>query len=309
MTKIDQMSLDNSSVAVMYHYVQDVDKERYPKLHARSNFEFENQLRHLNKNFQIVSKFDPELQSKKIAILTFDDGLKDHFINVFPRLQRLGLSGQFFVSSAPLLNQVVLGVHKIQLLLASQSIDDLFVNLKDRIQGMNVADDIQRRLYSDDDARFDDAQTLTFKRLLQRDLPKEIREYITNSIFELYFPGEEQVISKHLYMTIAEIQKMKQEGMVFGNHTESHQWLSNLEFNEALREVEECEDILNEIGVMPSEEKIIAYPYGDVSQQLAVELQIRGYKFGYTTQPTNLTSYQIDPLLIPRLDTNDLPID
>jgi peptidoglycan/xylan/chitin deacetylase (PgdA/CDA1 family) len=263
----------------------------------------------LNKNFQVVSKFDLEFQSKKIAILTFDDGLKDHFINVFPRLRRLGLSGQFFVSSAPLLNQVVLDVHKIQLFLASQSIDDLFVNLKDRMQGMNVADDIQRDLYSHDDERFDDAQTLTFKRLLQRDLPKEIREYITNSIFELYFPGEEQVISKHLYMTIAEIQKMKKEGMVIGNHTESHQWLSYLEFDEALREVEECEDILNEIGVMPSEEKIIAYPYGDVSPQLTVELQIRGYKFGYTTEPTNLTSYQINPLLIPRLDTNDLPID
>ncbi len=309
MTKIDQISFEDMSVAVMYHYVQDVNRDRYPKLHARSNVEFENQLSHLNKNFDVISKFDIKSRLKKIAILTFDDGLKDHFRNVFPRLRRLGLSGQFFVSSAPLLNQVVLDVHKIQLLLASQSIDNLFVNLKERMQGMTVSDDIEKIIYSDDDGRFDDRQTLMFKRLLQRDLPRELREYITSSIFELYFPGDEKAISQQLYMSIAEIQQMKQEGMVIGNHTKSHQWLSCLDFDEALREIEDCESVLNEIGVMSREEKIIAYPYGDVSQQLAMELQIRGYQLGYTTEPTFLTGEKIEALLIPRLDTNDLPID
>ena len=101
----------------MYHYVQNIEKERFPNLHARSNLEFDTQIDYLDENFQIVPAVDLTFQSNKKIVLTFDDGLKDHYKNVFPRLIKKNLVGQFFVSSAPLLRSIVLDVHKIHLLL------------------------------------------------------------------------------------------------------------------------------------------------------------------------------------------------
>ena len=299
----------DQSFVIMYHYVQNIEKERFPNLHARSNLEFDTQIDYLDENFQIVPAVDLTFQSNKKIVLTFDDGLKDHYKNVFPRLIKKNLVGQFFVSSAPLLRSIVLDVHKIHLLLASQNIDVLFKQLQDRIRGESLLENVNEDSYKDEKVRFDNIKVLTFKRLLQRDLPKEVRKQALGSIFDHYFPGEESLISNHLYMSIGELKEMKRVGMVIGNHTESHQWLSYLEIEEALQEVENCENFLIESDLVTKDEKLIAYPYGDISMNLMNELDRLGYKIGYTTQPTYLKQNELNPLMVPRLDTNELPYD
>jgi peptidoglycan/xylan/chitin deacetylase (PgdA/CDA1 family) len=305
-------SLDQNvdqSFVIMYHYVQNIEKQRFPNLHARSNSEFDSHIDYLNENFQIVPAVDLAFQSNKKVVLTFDDGLKDHYKNVFPRLLKKNLVGQFFVSSAPLLESIVLDVHKIQLLVASQNIDVLLKQLQDRIRGESLLENVNQDLYKDEKVRFDDIKVLTFKRLLQRDLPKEVRNQTLGSIFDHYFPGEESLISNQLYMSIDELKEMKRIGMVIGNHTESHQWLSYLKIEEALQEVENCENLLIELDLVTKDEKLIAYPYGDASMNLSNELDKLGYKIGYTTQPTYLKKNELNPLMVPRLDTNDLPYE
>jgi peptidoglycan/xylan/chitin deacetylase (PgdA/CDA1 family) len=293
----------------MYHYVQDIDKQRFPNLHARSNLEFDTQIEYLDKKFQILPVVDLAFQSNKKVVLTFDDGLKDHYKNVFPKLVKKNLIGQFFVSSAPLLKPIVLDVHKIQLLLASQNIDALFKQLQDRIKGVSLLEKVNEDLHKGEKERFDDIKVSTFKRLLQRDLPKEVRNQAVGSIFEHYFPGEESMISGQLYMSIGELKEMKRAGMLIGNHTESHPWLSYLEIKEALLEVESCENLLIDLDLVTKDEKYIAYPYGDISMDLCNELDKLGYQIGYTTQPTYLKRDELNPLMVPRLDTNDLPYD
>ncbi len=311
MIKIDQTSSaeqhSDQSFVIMYHYVQDIDKQRFPNFHARSNLEFDTQIEYLDENFQIVPVVDVASQSNKKVVLTFDDGLKDHYKNVFPKLVKKNLLGQFFVSSAPLLKSIVLDVHKIQLLLASQNIDYLFKQLQDRIKGVSLLEKVNEDLFEDEKNRFDDIKVSNFKRLLQRDLPREVRNQVVSSIFEYYFPGEESTISNQLYMSISELQEMKKVGMLIGNHTESHPWLSCLEIEEALREVENCEKLLIDLDLVTIDEKYIAYPYGDITTDLCNELDKRGYQIGYTTQPTYLNRNELNPLMVPRLDTNDLP--
>lgn len=311
MIKIDQTSLgkeySDQSFVIMYHHVQDINKRRFPHLHARSNSEFDTQIEYLDQNFQIVPFIDLASQSDRKVVLTFDDGLKDHYKNVFPKLVKKNLFGQFFVSSAPLVKSIVLDVHKIQLLLASQNINFLFKQLQDRIKGVSLADKEIGDLFEDKKNRFDDVKVSNFKRLLQRDLPREVRNQVVSSMFEHYFPGEESTISNQLYMSISELQEMKKVGMLIGNHTETHPWLSCLDVEEAVREVENCEQLLIDLDLVTIDEKYIAYPYGDISKDLCNELGRLGYQTGYTTQPTYLNRNELNPLRIPRLDTNDLP--
>ena len=55
------------------------------------------------------------------VLLTFDDGLKDHFQFVFPELKKHGISGVFFPPSLPIEENIVLDVHKIHFILESVS--------------------------------------------------------------------------------------------------------------------------------------------------------------------------------------------
>jgi hypothetical protein len=52
-------------------------------------------------------------------LLTFDDGLKDHYDFVFPLLDELGIQGSFFPPAKAIQNNQVLDVNKIQFILAA----------------------------------------------------------------------------------------------------------------------------------------------------------------------------------------------
>ena len=309
MIKIDLIDFNESgnpnSAVVMYHYVRDLIKSDFPKLHARNLSEFEYQLQDFVSNYKVVSSISSLSSRKKSLILTFDDGLKDHFTNVFPRLIRAGLPGSFYVSSGPLRKTVVLAVHKIQLLVATQKIDILVTELEKLLGSVRLSS-LRDELSSKGDLeRFDESEVLFFKRALQRDLEKDIRTEVLNSLFSRFFPDQEKSISQSLYMSLSEIHELKSAGMHIGNHTENHEWLGFLDLEEALEEVIKCENFLLEEGLIDKAEMSIAYPYGSYSQDLVLALIKRSYRYGYTTVPSDLQSTTFEPLTIPRLDTND----
>ena len=71
-------------------------------------------------NDVLVAFADPVCAWPKNAILlTFDDGLIDHYISVFPLLDKHGIQGCFYPSNMPIEESKVLDVHKIQFILAA----------------------------------------------------------------------------------------------------------------------------------------------------------------------------------------------
>ena len=78
---------------VMYHYVREIEKSKYPKIKGLEFSSFCKQLDYLNDNYKIIkveeiinclktgSKLPPQS-----CWLTFDDGYKDHFSFVLPEL-------------------------------------------------------------------------------------------------------------------------------------------------------------------------------------------------------------------------------
>ena len=77
---------NNSIFIVMYHYVREVKKSKYPNLNALEFSEFKNQIKYFKKNFDILdnNQFYEIIKNKKISrkpsiLLTFDDGYIDHY--------------------------------------------------------------------------------------------------------------------------------------------------------------------------------------------------------------------------------------
>ena len=112
------------AVTAMYHYVRDNEKEGTPNLKSLDFKKFQQQLDWLCKNFEPLSfqvYNDCIKNSKafpnKTFMLTFDDGLKDHYSHVFTELRQRKLWGFFFVNSKVYLEKEPLEVHMTHFIL------------------------------------------------------------------------------------------------------------------------------------------------------------------------------------------------
>src|SRR5580700_5947961 len=114
---------------VMYHYVRDLVRSRFPAIKGLSVERFNRQLDYILAHYTPISveKMLGALGSGRqdlppnAILLTFDDGYSDHFANVFPLLDARGIRGCFFPPAQAILEHKVLDVNKIHFILASVS--------------------------------------------------------------------------------------------------------------------------------------------------------------------------------------------
>ena len=106
----------------MYHYVREYNLD-FPYFKYLDIKKFRQQLDFFDDKFGFVNKDefinairDKAFIPKDKIILTFDDGLSDHYDFVYPELKKRGLWGIFYVPTLPLSKKVFLGVHKIHIL-------------------------------------------------------------------------------------------------------------------------------------------------------------------------------------------------
>src|SRR5688572_25788722 len=117
---------------VMYHYVRDLPRSRFPEIKALLTREFDQQLDYITARYTVCSLGEVVKAIRGGAalphdacVLTFDDGFIDHYLTVFPRLVSRGIVGSFFVPAQPVLEHRVLDVHKIHFILAAATDHDL----------------------------------------------------------------------------------------------------------------------------------------------------------------------------------------
>ena len=109
--------------AIMYHYVREENKTlpHFKYLHIE---DFCRQLDFFKKEFGFISK-DDFLNSFKTRIptdgvvLTFDDGLTDHYKYVLPEPVKRSIWGIFYIATSPYTTKKLLGPHRIHLLLGT----------------------------------------------------------------------------------------------------------------------------------------------------------------------------------------------
>src|SRR5882724_3824863 len=98
------MTTNREVTIVMYHYVRDLIRSRFPAIKGLSIERFRRQLDHIQANFTPITvetllgalhSRDQSLPASSI-LLTFDDGYSDHFANVFPLLDARGIQGSCF---------------------------------------------------------------------------------------------------------------------------------------------------------------------------------------------------------------------
>ncbi len=304
---------------VMYHYVRDVQRTSFPGIKARSVAAFRGQLAYMLRHYRLVGPGDlaeairdPAVRlPANAAMLTFDDGFIDHYRTVCPILVDLGVVGLFAPIPKAVLEGVVADVNKVHFVLAAAQyrvgrvVEELFT-LLDRYRDRYPLESNQA--YWDRLAhpnRFDTAEIIFVKRLLQRDLPEDLRSLLCGELFRKYVTTDERSFGGELYMGLDQLREMSRAGMGIASHGYDHYWLGTLTEARQAEQIHKSLDFLNLVTDTRSG-WMFTYPYGSHDPSLLTLARQNGCIAGFTTEVA-IAAAGVDPLLLPRLDTNDLP--
>jgi peptidoglycan/xylan/chitin deacetylase (PgdA/CDA1 family) len=300
---------------VMYHYVRDLARSRYPRLKALTVEEFRSQLDYLERNHTFVRLSDVlqarehELPSDAV-MLTFDDGYIDHYRTVFPLLEERGIQGLFFPVAKPILEHRVLDVNKVHFILSVVEdtrplVDAVFNAVEENRASMNLAAPSEYWDRCARPSRFDCAEVVFLKRMLQRHLPEALRAQVADRLFRKYVTADEAAFSHELYMTVEQLRTMVRCGMYVGCHSYSHYWMDSLSASQQREDIRKSLQFLVLAG-SPVRNWVMCYPYGACDDSLVRILRDNGCALGLTTRSAAAEMRQEDPLRLPRFDTTEL---
>jgi peptidoglycan/xylan/chitin deacetylase (PgdA/CDA1 family) len=311
--------MNRTVTIVMYHYVRDLERSRFPAIKGLSLDRFARQLDHIQANFtpigvddviEALARPDLELPAHSI-LLTFDDGYSDHFSNVFPMLDARGMRGCFFPSAQSVLEHVVLDVNKIQFVLAAvHDVRGLLDQVLSALDEFRSEYELRtREEYAStavEQHRYDPREIILFKRLLQRELPEPVRAEIVRRLFAEHVSADETAFACELYLSVEQIACMHRHGMHIGSHGYSHLWLDHVSRETQIEEVDRSLEFLRHAGV-GTRDWTMCYPYGGFNESALRVVEERQCRLGFSVEP-RIANLDIDHYLaFPRIDTNDLP--
>lgn len=299
---------------VMYHYVRPLAGSAWPRLKALDLQDFIGQLDWLTQNHTMIGPYDLQLAltegaplPSRACLLTFDDGYSDHHDHVAPLLADRGIKALFFAPFSSLIRRRVLEVNKVQLILASLSNPEILADELDAwLRAQDLADPVRLRATHFLPNRFDSAPVAYSKRLLQHALPHAIRSLAVETLFSRYVTTDEQGLAEQLYLTTAQAMDMRAAGHEFGGHGDLHLWHAQCNADELQAEISGSVRTLRQLGA-PVVNGFYCYPFGNQDQSVRTAVANAGFRIGFTVEPMTCNPANVDSLLIPRLDTNDLP--
>lgn len=293
---------------MMYHYVRDPGDEAeggsgISGMPARA---FGAQLDQLSRQYRFVSW--PQVRSAvqenqplpdSPCLLTFDDGVRDHYINVFRILRERNLSGLFFILDRTDEDGLILA-HRIHFLLAKLAA----TGLREAIWA--ELDSAQKKRFTQAENRYQlkyprtstDSQINVLKAVLQREFAAEVNNLLCE-LFETNV-GSENDTAHSYYLNLDQIQEMHAGGMHFGGHSRSHPWFDWIDAEARTAEIKASAEWLQRVEPGPW---AFAYPYGGLSDDSPAILKQHGFAAAFTTK-TQLT--HPDPYFIGRLDGEEI---
>ena len=309
------MKIQNNTLnIVMYHYIKTEKENKKFRLNTLNLKTFENQIINFKKKFNVVGndEFCDIIQSKKIPkkpcfLLTFDDGYKDHYKNVFPILVKHKIKGIFYPTCSTLINNELLYVNKVQILLGKINNKKKLLNriyfLYKKFSGKNLSDLNLKKINLN--SRFDTKDIILIKRLLQYFIKKKIREKIVNTIMEDIFEKKSNMIFKNFYLNLDNIKEMMKFGMTFGLHGYEHNWLTSLNKFDQEKEIKSSINFFKKKKIL-SPNISFCFPYGDFDNNTIKILKKYKFKYAVTTEPTSYKKITNNNIFkIPRFDCND----
>jgi peptidoglycan/xylan/chitin deacetylase (PgdA/CDA1 family) len=262
-------------LVVTYHYLAEEAPTAPRAIFPATTALLERQVEELGRSYELVSRddllraLDGEAElPERAALVTFDDGLRFQVELALPVLDRLGVPGLFFVPGLPLAEGRVLDVHKVHRLREAMADEEILAALGAETPPAPPG----RHVY-------DDPLAAGVKELLAGRASEELDELLARA-------GAN--VGLDLYMNPEQVVELERRGML-GAHGYSHN--SRDDFARGAEVLEQV------TGARP---RTMSYPYGRPAPGA------EGFAAAFTTE-RKVNETLEEPLLLGRLDTNDLP--
>jgi peptidoglycan/xylan/chitin deacetylase (PgdA/CDA1 family) len=296
----------------MYHYVR---PKTNLNLHYITNKNFERQLNYIENNYGIISKeewnnFRDTGSFPKGALLTFDDGLKDHIDNVIPILNKRNLFAIFYVCTDPLHNRA-LSVHLTHYLLSIFPPGKIMELLqrKNIVLGENLHFDSKSQyaysIHNQDEIAKDVKRIINWA---HQDLGQ--KEILSNIFYSLTGLSQEEFV-QNWYMNQRDLLILSSLGFEIGSHTCTHSLLSNLKSSQFRNEIVNSKIELSDL--IKQDIRSFCYPYGGINSyndQVLTEVKKAGYSESFSVSPRDINSHlNLNQTIfeLPRYDCNLFP--
>lgn len=307
---------------IMYHYVRDLKNSRYPDIKGLEYELFIQQLEYIMEHDTVITmeklldayrSNDFSKIPENAVLLTFDDGYMDHYTVVYPVLKKYGVQGSFFPNAMAVKEHKLLTVNRIHFVLAmaeqngilDELVADCFEMMEEyRSTGVELEENQQIYERIAIPNRWDSGEVIFVKRLLQNELPEEIRTEMAQKLFEKYVTVPEDVFARELYMNLDQIQCMKDGGMFFGLHGYDHYWLGKLPGAQMKQDIDRALEFFD--GVIDRNNWVMNYPYGNYSKDVIEYIKGIGCTLGLSVEAREAEIGVDDRFALPRLDTNDI---
>jgi peptidoglycan/xylan/chitin deacetylase (PgdA/CDA1 family) len=296
---------------VTYHYVRDLPRTRFPRIKGMLTSDFRRQVAELSDCFEMAT-LESALAFLKgeyrpaadLCLLTFDDGLKEHFTEATPVLAERGIQGVFHVITGCLEERQVAPVHMNHFLMATLPFDEYRDGLLKEIGGnLDALDDVVvQRTYP-----WDVPEVAAFKYLFNFVLQPSERDAAVGSLFHRYL-GDEETFSRELYLSWEEAREMQSAGMSLGGHTHAHRPVSKLSESDMLEDLTACRRLLD-ANLSTASLWPFCFPYGkrDSFNRESVEvLRQLGFDCAFTTE-SEVNRPGVDLFGVNRVDCKNAP--
>jgi peptidoglycan/xylan/chitin deacetylase (PgdA/CDA1 family) len=285
----------------MYHAVSSIsDSPIFSGVPSVSIKDFESQLIFLLKNGTPLSEKDVMLAAltgnypdDDYFYLTFDDGFKQHFDNVYPVLKDYNIQASFFVPTMALESSMIPTVEKQRLLQYSLFshyhffLDDFCLLAKNKskrtdknIFSPSVENIRNSQMYLKEYDFYSNEER--FFRLVRNEyLNSDEFSQIINTMFTKFYSNDKKFINEY-YMNISDLKEMSSGGMVIGGHTYSHPFLNKIPVNNIREEIDRNISFLE--SVLKKNINSFAYPYGAFDKNVVDCLKLSNIDYSFDTR-------------------------
>src|SRR5271165_227836 len=313
------MSQSSQLHVATYHYVRDLPRTRFPQIKGMLLDDFRRQAKALPDVYEMATlesameflsgKYLPR---RDLCLMTFDDGLREHYAEVTPILAEEQIQGLFFLISGCLEDGVVAPVHMNHFLMAHLGFEAYRSVFEQTLQDLGCGEQLATQANPAIFLRtypLDTQPVARFKYLFNFVLRPETRDLAVKTLFEKYL-GDEKSFGQELYLNWNEAREMQRAGMIMGGHTHEHRPLSTLRYPDLFRDLTRNWELIQK-NLEPQAIWPFSYPYGkaDSFNRNTVEiLRQLGYRISLCTEPGNNLP-GIDLFAVRRVDCKDILVN
>jgi peptidoglycan/xylan/chitin deacetylase (PgdA/CDA1 family) len=283
-------------VIIAYHRITSVESTSPPSISSEL---FEKQISFLKKNFQLISLDSlsellrtHERTPKKAAIITFDDGYKDVFINAYPILKKHDVSATIFLTTGYIDAPGMFWWEEVKNCIKNTSTNKISLRSIGELSLTSKLDKIraERGIIDAMKAMTENEKTATLDELI-----------VVSGVDSNYEIGKDMILSW------ADIKEMAKNGMTFGAHSVNHPILTKVPIEICRREmIQSKRDIEAILGIPVTS---FAYPDGAYNKEIIAAAKESGFSCATTTNSWGLVGKRDNIFALRRIPAiEDFPV-